>query len=62
MAGRKCIAGMSKKKEEMEIELTNLREIISNLTEKMDTWRLKHEILAAQRDRAEATVQHTQRR
>lgn len=58
LAGRKCIAEMSNKKEEMESELSNLREIITNLSEKMDTWRLRHEILAAQRDRAEATVQH----
>ena len=57
MAGRKCIAAMTKKKEEMDAELANLREIISSLSEKMDTWRLRHEILASQRDRSEATIQ-----
>ena len=57
MAGRKCIAAMAKKKEEMDAELATLRDIVSSLSEKMDTWRLRHEILASQRDRSEATMQ-----
>jgi hypothetical protein len=40
----------------MDAELANLRDIISSLSEKMDTWRLRHEILASQRDRSEATI------
>ena len=44
MAGRKCITAMTKKKEEMDAELANLRDIISSLSEKMDTWRDKVEV------------------
>ena len=30
----------------MEKELSNLRDIVSALTDKMDTWRVRHEVLA----------------
>jgi hypothetical protein len=51
-------AALTEQKEELDGELTALRRIIAALSEKMDTWRLRHEILATQRDRGEATIRH----
>jgi hypothetical protein len=53
-----CPAPLTEQKEELDGELAALRRIIAALSEKMDTWRLRHEILATQRDRGEATIRH----
>ena len=52
------ISALTEQKEELDGELASLRRIIAALSEKMDTWRLRHEILATQRDRGEATIRH----
>jgi hypothetical protein len=51
-------AALTEQKEELDGELAALCRIIAALNEKMDTWRLRHEILATQRDRGEATIRH----
>ena len=44
MAGRKCITALVTKKEEMDHELSHLRDIVAALSTQMHTWRLRHEV------------------